>query len=133
LADPIFEEGDFGVREFFFGRHLVVGVGPADHADEETDVGFTGDDGRAGVAALFPAGAGVEGEAALHFACGVGMAVEAAGAEDGFDLVWEGDVGGLEGSCASEQQQGGERAECVGWHFTSNGGGGAIFRGLGRG
>lgn len=67
-ADPCFEEGDFCVREFFLGRHLVVVVGPADHADEETVVGFTGDDGWAGVAALFPAGAGVEGEAALHFA-----------------------------------------------------------------
>ena len=58
------------------------------------------------------------------------MAVEAAGAEDGFDLVWEGDVGG-QGSCASEQQQGGEGAESGSWHFTSNDGGGAIFRWLG--
>lgn len=56
------------------------------------------------------------------------MAVEAAGAEDGFDLVGERDVGG-QGSCASEQQQGGEGAESGSWHFTSNDGGGAIFRG----
>ena len=65
-ADPLHEVGDEIVGKLLVARrHREVAVGVADGFDEEAFVRLAGDDGGAGVAALEPAVARVEREAAF--------------------------------------------------------------------
>ena len=98
--DPRDEVGDLRVGELLaLGRHLEVRVRVADGADERGLVRVAGDDSGAGIAALEHALAGVEREAALDFALGGAVALEALAGEDGANLVLEerGLVGGERG------------------------------------
>ena len=91
--DPFFENGDFAGRELGLGRHFELRIHVADRFDEQTRFELTGFDGRSVVAALDPAGARVQSEAAFDLGV-VGVALKAALLEDGQDFgVEEGGVG----------------------------------------
>ena len=62
---PLFERGDFLGAECALGGHLQVLVLPPHGLDEATLLRVAGDDDGAVVAALLPAGLGVEAEAAF--------------------------------------------------------------------
>ena len=62
---PLDEVGDLRRRERLFRRHLELLVPMPDALDEQRVVGFAGHDGRTGFAALGPAVARVEAQAAL--------------------------------------------------------------------
>ena len=62
---PLFERGDFLGAERALGGHLQILVLPPDGLDEPALVGVAGNDDSAVIAALLPAGLGVEAEAAF--------------------------------------------------------------------
>ena len=90
--DPLFEDRDFVVRQLaagLLGRHRELRIGVLDGLDEQRLLEVARDDGRAFVAALVGAVAGVEDEAALRGILLGGVALVAAIDEDRADVLLE--------------------------------------------
>ena len=86
---PRFEQGHFFRRQGLLWRHLVVGVGPAHHSNQETFLRLSWHDRRTGVAALFPTGLGIQSQAALHLSGRVRMTFQAMLFEERLDVRGE--------------------------------------------
>ncbi len=126
-GDPLLEDVDLRVAQlaaFFLGRHLEIVVGIRKRLEQKAVAGFAGNEGRPVFAALFPAGARVEREAALGFVFRVAVALIAALREQWPDLLLEeiellfGGLRGSEGNgCRREERQ--RPAEAVGkWELS---------------
>ena len=88
-SDPLFEDFDVGISEFFLGRHLHVIILPMNGFDQQAVGQVFGNNCRTEISPFANAHAGIQEQSSLHLVGPLGMALITMSNENGPDFFFK--------------------------------------------